>query len=393
MPTRALGRNRLLLRNRGRHAIVVVRSSAGDERERAEQAETRRTDGGWKALALIGLAGAGCVDTSYLLSVKAKALPLVCTTAAASCADVLDSRYGSILGGRVPLPALGVAGYAALLTLAAALVHGDGGGRSPRRAVVVQMLASVSSAMAGCSVYLMSVLVLSLRARCDYCVASAVIAAASVALVHSISSDGRGGDAPGGPHRGGVGPTMVSGFAAGFVFLSVLQADVGGLPPPAQATGSIETSVGDLLIRGVDGIRTRIFPRTADVDIDYEAHAITTSSSARALDIARRLRETNSAMFGAFWCSHCGSQLEMFGLEAVRGVGGGTGDSGTFPYVECYPEGYHKGTARSKACDVAGVKAYPTWRIGGTMMDAGELTLDELDELLKSVEQRQEADG
>lgn len=38
-------------------------------------------------------------------------------------------------------------------------------------------------------------------------------------------------------------------------------------------------------------------------------------------------------MYGAFWCSHCYDQKQMFGKEAMA----------EFPYVECYPEGWKRG--------------------------------------------------
>ena len=37
-------------------------------------------------------------------------------------------------------------------------------------------------------------------------------------------------------------------------------------------------------------------------------------------------------MYGAFWCSHCHEQKEAFGSQAMK----------DFPYVECYPDGFHK---------------------------------------------------
>lgn len=48
--------------------------------------------------------------------------------------------------------------------------------------------------------------------------------------------------------------------------------------------------------------------------------------------MAKRLREAGAKMYGAFWCSHCFSQKEYFGAEAMA----------DFPYVECYPEGFFR---------------------------------------------------
>ncbi len=59
---------------------------------------------------------------------------------------------------------------------------------------------------------------------------------------------------------------------------------------------------------------------------------MTGQSSARALDLAKRLRAAGARMYGAFWCSHCFEQKAAFGAAAAAEL----------PYVECYPQGYFK---------------------------------------------------
>jgi len=56
-------------------------------------------------------------------------------------------------------------------------------------------------------------------------------------------------------------------------------------------------------------------------------------------------------MYGAYWCPHCEEQKALFG-DAARDL----------PYVECDPNGVN---ARPDLCEKAGVKAFPTWTIGG----------------------------
>jgi len=67
--------------------------------------------------------------------------------------------------------------------------------------------------------------------------------------------------------------------------------------------------------------------------------------------LARHLRESGAIMYGAYWCPHCQEQKTLFG-DAARDV----------PYVECDPNGVN---ARPDLCEKAGVKAFPTWTIGG----------------------------
>src|SRR5258708_4053201 len=67
--------------------------------------------------------------------------------------------------------------------------------------------------------------------------------------------------------------------------------------------------------------------------------------------LARHLRESGAVMYGAYWCPHCEEQKALFG-DAARDL----------PYVECDPNGVN---ARPDLCEKAGVKAFPTWTIGG----------------------------
>ena len=59
---------------------------------------------------------------------------------------------------------------------------------------------------------------------------------------------------------------------------------------------------------------------------------MTTQSSSRGQQLAKRLKDAGAKMYGAFWCSHCHEQKEAFGEQAMK----------DFPYVECYPDGFHK---------------------------------------------------
>lgn len=45
----------------------------------------------------------------------------------------------------------------------------------------------------------------------------------------------------------------------------------------------------------------------------------------------------------------------MFGREAAK----------LLDYVECFPDGYKKGTKMAKACVDAGIEGFPIWVING----------------------------
>ncbi|MBI2548224.1 hypothetical protein HYW21_02640 [Candidatus Woesearchaeota archaeon] len=70
------------------------------------------------------------------------------------------------------------------------------------------------------------------------------------------------------------------------------------------------------------------------------------------------LAEKNVTMYGAFWCSHCQDQKELFGDSWNK-----------VPYIECsLPDG----NGQTPYCEEAGITSYPTWelpdgRVSGTL--------------------------
>ena len=84
-----------------------------------------------------------------------------------------------------------------------------------------------------------------------------------------------------------------------------------------------------------------------------------TLSPERLAALADHLRDSGADFYGAYWCPHCQAQKEMFGEAASR-----------LPYVECDPRG---AGARSDLCQAAGVRAYPTWIVGGRKIE-GEIS-------------------
>jgi hypothetical protein len=79
---------------------------------------------------------------------------------------------------------------------------------------------------------------------------------------------------------------------------------------------------------------------------------ITTSSGAAEIAIADHLNKVGAKMYGAYWCSHCQNQKQLFGKEAWPKIS----------YVECAADGQN---ANLPACEQAKIKGYPTWLING----------------------------
>jgi len=80
--------------------------------------------------------------------------------------------------------------------------------------------------------------------------------------------------------------------------------------------------------------------------------------------LAQCLSDKGVKMYGAYWCSHCQNQKEMFG-ESFSKV----------DYVECSLPG---GQGQTDECAAAGISGYPTWEFGDGSRVEGELQLSVL---------------
>ncbi|KAJ0802764.1 putative Thioredoxin-like superfamily [Helianthus annuus] len=90
--------------------------------------------------------------------------------------------------------------------------------------------------------------------------------------------------------------------------------------------------------------------------LPYSSTEIKAPSSPLALKLAAHLRSVGAKMYGAFWCSHCLEQKEMFGQEAAN----------MLDYGECYPDGFKIGTPPSQECKEVKIRGFPMWVINMT---------------------------
>jgi len=95
---------------------------------------------------------------------------------------------------------------------------------------------------------------------------------------------------------------------------------------------------------------------------DNSSHSPATVSQAKIL--AECLTKKGVIMYGAYWCPHCQAQKTLFGEDFQY-----------IKYQECDPKGENGNPA---ACDAAGVKGYPTWKIPGQANIEGEQTFEDL---------------
>ncbi len=95
----------------------------------------------------------------------------------------------------------------------------------------------------------------------------------------------------------------------------------------------------------------------------YRLSAPTPPDASFAAGLARHLSATGAKFYGAYWCPHCADQKALFGDAAAL-----------LPYIECDPR---SPIGQPEVCAAAGVRAYPTWDIGGRRYE-GVLSLQEL---------------
>ena len=82
--------------------------------------------------------------------------------------------------------------------------------------------------------------------------------------------------------------------------------------------------------------------------------------------LAKCLTEKGAKFYGAFWCSHCNNQKDMFGKSAKY-----------LPYIECSTP---DGRGQKTECGQQGVSSYPTWEFPDGTRVSGEITPDKLAE-------------
>ncbi|KAG5181373.1 hypothetical protein JKP88DRAFT_346718 [Tribonema minus] len=133
--------------------------------------------------------------------------------------------------------------------------------------------------------------------------------------------------------------------------------------------------------------------------------SISTASTPQSVRLAKRLEKLDAAMYGAYWCSHCHHQKELFGAEAFARI----------KYVECSTKGWQERAdvcrapqgwqaappsvplrsagwqeradlcrtgwqERADLCRAKDVPGYPTWEINGELYP-GEKSLEELERI------------
>ncbi|KAG2543727.1 hypothetical protein PVAP13_9NG756800 [Panicum virgatum] len=262
-----------------------------------------------------GVAGLGFLETGYLTYLKLTGSEAFCPISGGGCGDVLDSDYSAIFG--IPLPLVGLVAYG----LATALSLQENGtdllpGFDDLDIQLTLLL--IATSMATASAYFLYILSTKfVGVSCSYCLLSAAL---SFTLLFIRVKD--------------FGFERIKKFAGIQLAVAVIIA--------LALTNSYSSATTQL--KGTD-----------DFVLEPYETEITTESSPFAIALARHLHSIGAKMYGAFWCSHCNEQKQMFGREATK----------ILDYVECFPNGAGKGKKMTSECQAAGLEGFPTWFING----------------------------
>ncbi|KAF6135619.1 hypothetical protein GIB67_028190 [Kingdonia uniflora] len=273
-----------------------------------------------------GLGAIGFLETGYLSYLKITNSDVLCPISGGSCSDILNSDYALVFG--IPLPLIGMVTYGLVAFLGLNLSAKDlpfGLDESNGRAILLGATTSIAAA-SGYFLYLLSTKFAG--ASCAYCLLSAAL---SFTLFFTTLKN--------------YGLQEIRNVVG-------LQLCIAGLVVTALNTSYNNSPISFSL---------------ADINLPYYGTEITTQSSPLALSLAKHLHAVGAKMYGAFWCSHCLEQKQMFGREATE----------ILDYVECFPGGFRKGTKIAIECAFAGIEGFPTWVINGQVI-SGEKDFSEL---------------
>jgi len=340
---------------------------------------------------MAGFAGFGALETAYLTFAKLTSTEtLFCgssqsAAAATSCDRVLNGPYAEVFGG-IPLAAVGFVAYSAVVGLALypllATTSGDNDddGSSSAAVVVVDdtrnriLLTALTTSMGTFSVFLMTLVFGVLRTSCPYCVVSAAdsFLLANLALIGGCLPEEDEAVVDEDARRDG-GRTVAAGFAGAVIGAVLLfgSGSIAGGGGGGSSTLLATTTTTTVALAG-GGVGSK-----PEETIVYVPPEITTESSAKALSLARSLKEMDAKMYGAHWCSHCYDQKQTLGKQVFDKT------SGYVEYVECSKDGLN---SQTKLCKEKEIPGYPTWEIDGKLYP-GEVDLDELEDLIKGARQ------
>nr|XP_051183452.1 thiol-disulfide oxidoreductase LTO1 isoform X2 [Lolium perenne] len=269
-----------------------------------------------------GVAGLGLLETGYLSYLKLTGSEAFCPVGGGGCGDVLDSDYSVVFG--IPLPLVGMLAYG--LVAALSLQENSEELLPGLDDLDIRLtLLLLATSLATASAYFLFILNTKfVGTSCVYCLSSAFIS-----------------------------------FTLFFIRIKVFLQDI-GLARIQKFVGlqlAVAVIVALSLTNSYSSATTQL-KGTDDFVLEPYKIEVTTESTPFAISLAKHLHSIGAKMYGAFWCSHCNDQKQMFGREAME----------VLDYVECFPNGAGKGKKMANECAATGLDGFPTWIINGKLL-------------------------
>ncbi|MEM8610842.1 MAG: vitamin K epoxide reductase family protein [Cyanobacteria bacterium P01_H01_bin.105] len=280
----------------------------------------------WSRPAIGAIATVGALGTGYLTVIKLMGNDAACPVK--GCDQVLNSAYAEVFG--IPLTLFGCLAYLGMVALSLGPLFANSDPNSKQRQkledITWPLLFIGATGMMVFSGYLMYLLATELRAACLYCLASASF----TVLMFLLTLLGRRWE--------DQGALLFRGVIMGMV---TLVATIGMYSISINGPAATASSVGNT------------------------GPAITNTSGAAEVALAKHLKEVDAKMYGAYWCPHCFDQKQLFGQEAKKYM----------PYIECAQDGADSQTALCQS--VPEITGFPTWEVNGQFLP-GTQTLSTL---------------
>nr|BAJ90381.1 predicted protein [Hordeum vulgare subsp. vulgare] len=273
-----------------------------------------------------GVAGLGLLETGYLSYLKLTGSEAFCPVAGGGCGDVLDSDYSVVFG--IPLPLVGMVTYG-MVTALSLQENGDELLPGLDDLDIRLTLLLLATSLATASAYFLFILNTKfVGTSCLYCLSSAFIS-----------------------------------FTLFFIRLKELLQDI-GLARIQKFVGlqlAVAVIVALALTNSYSSATTQL-KGTGDFVLEPYKTEVTSESTPFAISLARHLHSIGAKMYGAFWCTHCNDQKQLFGREAME----------ILDYVECFPNGAGKGKKMAEECVATGLEGFPTWVINGKLLSGDQ---------------------
>jgi len=320
----------------------------------------------WLRSVVTALAVGGLLETSFL-SVKELLDPVASFCPTEGCKAVLNSEYADVFG--IPSALFGLFAFGVFTFVSVyPFLSSDKEEKVQKIQETKLPMVGISTAMAVFSAYNLSVMGLVLHAFCQFCIASAFI---SFLLFGGSVASSLYDPSTREKTQQSVGlSSLVSALlVAGVFFTAGVDADDLPFISDDELTSLETTAEGyreptSQLATTLLASPQELTPSSSKSDLPFAPPAITAKSSEYAKKLSKHLQSKHVKMYGAYWCSHCYNQKQMFGKEAFANI----------EYIECDKRGYQ---SQNKLCKEKGLPGYPTWEIDGELYP-GEMELKDL---------------